>query len=136
MEPFWRGCTPPNRIDGNRKRSVAGAYDAGEGTMVELAERFTVSYWWVKKILRLRRETGSVTPVSHRGGRRPTIDGADIERLKHLLEDSPDMTLAQIREALGMSCSTVAVHYTLKRPRYPDRLHTRHFCRPHLCRSL
>jgi transposase len=97
---------------------VAGAYDAGEGTMAELAERFKVSYWWVKKILRLRRETGSMNPVGHRGGRRPTIDGADIERLKHLLEDSPDLTLAQIREALGVSCSTVAVHYTLKRLGY------------------
>lgn len=99
------------------RERVVKAYDSGEGTFQELAERFKVSYSWVKKILRRRRETGSVAALPMKG-RKPAIDGENIEQLHQLVEKTPDMTLADLREALGVSCSLVAVHYTLKRLGY------------------
>lgn len=100
------------------RNRVVSAYDAGEGTMVELAERFKVSFTWVKKILRRRRETGSIAPLTTKRGRKPAIDGENLKRLEQLLVESPDATLEHIRDTLGVSCSIVAVHYTLKRLGY------------------
>jgi len=99
------------------RERVVSAYDSGEGTMESLAERFKVSYSWVKKILRRRRETGSMAPLRIKG-RKPAIEGAKVERLHELLKQFPDITLTDLREALEVSCSLVAIHYTLKRLGY------------------
>ena len=49
---------------------VAEAYDRGEGTQAQLAQRFRVSARWIQKLLRQRRETGSFAPQGHAGGGR------------------------------------------------------------------
>ena len=46
-----------------RKRTVE-AYDAGEGTRQEIAERFKVSVHMVKKLLSQRKKLGSTILIS------------------------------------------------------------------------
>jgi len=97
---------------------VIKAYEAKQGSMREIAETFGVSREWVKKILRRRRETGSMAPPEYKPGRKPAIDGEALERLDQLLQDQPDLTLIQLGEAVGVSCSIMAVHNALKRLGY------------------
>jgi transposase-like protein len=53
------------------RERVAAAYDDGEGSQAELAHRFRVSVSWIGKLLRRRRQTGSIAPKPHSGGRPP-----------------------------------------------------------------
>ena len=56
-----------------RERVVA-ACDARDGTREQIAARFSVSVSWVRKLLRRRRETGSIAPKPRGGGRAPAFD--------------------------------------------------------------
>ena len=55
-----------------RERIVA-AYDRGEGTREQIADRYDVSLGMVKKLLQQRRRTGDITPRHRYSGRKPKI---------------------------------------------------------------
>lgn len=97
------------------RERVVSAYDRKEGTRRELAKRFAVSEGWVKKILILRRHTGSPAPKPYGGGPRPKIDAQQALELKALVAAQPDATLAELRERLGVDGSIMAVFRALKR---------------------
>ncbi len=97
-----------------RERIVA-AYDREEGTRQQIAERFDVSLGMVKKLLQQRRDTGDIGPRHHRSGRKPKITSIHQEKLRRLVEKRPDMTLEELREAIGVSCTLPAIHYALGR---------------------
>jgi transposase len=67
----------------------------------------------VKKLLQQRRHTGEIGPRHYRSGRKPLILVCHRERLRDLLADKPDMTLAELRSALAIACSLPAIHYVL-----------------------
>jgi transposase len=92
-----------------RKR-VVEAYDAGRGSSRELARVFGVSSAWVRKLLRLRRETGSVAAKLYRRGPRPRLDERQVARLAGLVREHPDATLAELRHRLRVNCSLVTIH--------------------------
>lgn len=48
---------------------IVESYRAHEGSQAELAERFKVSERWLQNLLRQHRETGSIEPLPHGGGR-------------------------------------------------------------------
>ncbi len=89
------------------------AYDAEEGTREEIAERFGVSLGMVKKLLQQRRHTGDIGARHHFSGRKPKILERHRRKLSRLLEERPDLTLAELRTAAGLSCSLPAIHYAL-----------------------
>ena len=95
-----------------RERIIA-SYDAKEGTRQKIAERFRVSLGMVKKLLVQRRKTGNIRPLHKNAGRKPMITLAHRRQIKMLLHKQPDMTLAELRNALGLSCSLPAIHYVL-----------------------
>ena len=64
-----------------RERVVA-ACDARDGTREQIAARFSVSVRWIRELLRRRRETGSIAPKPHGGGRPPAFDEAAAGRLR------------------------------------------------------
>jgi transposase len=49
---------------------VIAACDARDGTREQIAARFSVSVSWIRGLMRRRRETGSIAPRPHGGGRR------------------------------------------------------------------
>src|SRR3954469_5590916 len=61
---------------------VVAACDARDGTRDQIAARFSVSASWVRKILRQRRDSGSIEPRPHGGGRAPAFDDAAAARLR------------------------------------------------------
>jgi transposase len=103
-----------------RERVVA-ACDCGEGTREEIAKRFRVGVAWVYRLLQRRRETGSIEPKPHGGGQTPAFDPPAAERLRQAVEDRPDATLEELREAVGVACGTSSVHRALERLGLPRK---------------
>lgn len=97
------------------RQRVVTAYDAGEGTQEQLAARFAVSTSWVRKVLRQRRDTGSIGPRPHGGGHARAFDGQAAARLRQAVRDDPGATLEELGRAAGVACSVSAVYQSLKR---------------------
>ena len=97
-----------------RERIVA-AYDRGDGTRQQVADRYNVSLGMVKKLLQQRRRTGDIAPRHRYSGRKPKITAKHQEKLKRLVRRRPDMTLEELREAIGVECTLPAIHYALGR---------------------
>jgi len=97
-----------------RERAVA-ACDAGDATREQVAARFSVSVRWVRGLLKRRRETGSIAPRPHSGGRSPAFDDGGCERLRAAVRSDDDATLEALATAAGVACAPSAVHRALKR---------------------
>ena len=67
----------------------------------------------VGKLLRQRRESGDLSPRYHRCRGKRKILAAHEEKLRELLVRRPDMTLEELRDAIGLGCTIQAVHYAL-----------------------
>jgi len=96
-----------------RERIVA-AYDAHVGTRLDVARRFRVSLGMVKKLLQQRRSFGTIAHRHRCAGRKPTIRIEHRHRMRAYLAKDPDLTLQQLRAALGLKCSLPAIHYVLE----------------------
>jgi len=107
------GMPAPLSID--LRERILQAYDAKAGNQHVIAARFKVSRKCVCDLLRLRRQTGSVAPRPHGGGRTAAYEGDALEQLRELIRQQPDATLEELRERTGVDCSLVAVHNALKR---------------------
>jgi transposase len=97
------------------RERILSAYDDGEGTRQEIAERFLVSLGMVKKLLQQRRSTGDIAPRHHYSGSKPKITKDHQAELSRLVAERPDMTLEELREALDVNCTVQAIHYVLVR---------------------
>jgi len=99
------------------RQRIIKAVDNKIGTKKEIAETFSVSTSWIRKLLQRRRETGTLEPSRRTQGRKPAFKGKDLEQLNNFVQKNPDSTLEQIREHFSgkVNCSIVAVHNALKR---------------------
>lgn len=95
------------------RERIVTAYDRGDETRQQVAERYNVSLGLVKKLLQQRRCTGDIAARHRFSGRKPKITLAHQQRLKRLVRDHPDMTLEELRDALGVCCTPQAIHYVL-----------------------
>lgn len=91
------------------------AVDRHVGSEGAVALLFGVSRTFVKKLLRQRRETGSVTPKPHGGGHRPKLAGKGREVVRrYIVENKNDASLAEVqhyverRLKVGVSQATVS----------------------------
>src|SRR5437870_5565576 len=83
------------------RRRVAAAYDGGVETLEELAELFGVSVSFVGKLIRRRRDSGSIAAKPHTGGFASALTGQTLRALAGLVKDKPDATLAELRDRLA-----------------------------------
>ena len=97
------------------RERVVDAYDRKTGTQEEIAARFDVSVSWLKKLLRFRRDRGSIAPKPHGGGWTPKFSGEHLEELKKAVEQDPGATLEELLEHSKVKASIMAVHRALKR---------------------
>ena len=79
---------------------VAAAYATGQFTIGQVARRFAVSAWFVEKLLKRQRTSGSVAALPHRGGPAPRLQKADRNCLAACVAAQPDATLAELRQQL------------------------------------
>jgi transposase len=97
-----------------RTRIVA-AVDGGIGSLPTVAALFHVSINCVANYLLLRTTTGSLRPRPYSGGRAPAIGPERYDDVRQLLAAQPDLTLEQLRDRLGVTCSLAAICRTLKK---------------------
>lgn len=79
---------------------ILQAYEQGEGSQPQLAQRFRVSVSYIEKIHCQWRRTGKMERIPHRPGRKPKFTEAIRERLRGWLQQRPDLTLAELQEKL------------------------------------
>src|SRR5262249_12508060 len=118
-----------------RQRIVA-AVDQQEHTVEEVAELFGVSELYVYQLLKLRRETGDLSPLPHGGGATLKLDEAKFLELAGPGAPVPDAALEECRELLRRRCRLIVsintiwrglhqIDFTLKKslaaPRKPAR---------------
>lgn len=77
---------------------VLAACDAGTKTR-QVAQRFSVSPAWVRRLKQRRREDGSIAPRPIPGGK-PKLDESQRARLSEFVQQKPDATLAELRQRL------------------------------------
>lgn len=95
------------------RERVLTAYDVGDETRQGVADRFRVSLGMVKKLLQQRRRTGDLRPRHRFSGRKPLIVDTHRRQMQQLLGKQPDLTLSELRQAVGLNCSLPAIHYAL-----------------------
>ncbi len=90
-----------------RERAVH-AYEAGEGSHTEVAERFSLNPWTLLRWIVRRRETGTVAPLARSGGRTSPI-ARDV--LHAVVGETPDATTEELtREYNGRVPRAQRVH--------------------------
>lgn len=116
---------------------VFADYDAGS-TFAQLARKYSVSAEWVRQVVRRRERTGEIAarrPVPKRAPFRQTHEA----ELRRAVAEAPDLTLAALRDRLGVTVSLgtlhsalVALKLTLKKSRSgrPSRSSARRSPRP------
>ena len=97
------------------RERILASYDHQEGTRAQIAHRYRVSLGMVKKLLQQRRRTGQIGPRHHYSGRKPRILPAHHQQMRVLLRRKADLTLQELRVAVGLDCTLPAVHYALKK---------------------
>ena len=91
---------------------VLAAYDRGLRTG-EITKAFGISAAYAKRTRQVRREEGRVTPLPMGGVR---VVKVDIDKLRALVENQPDATIAELHERLGKdTCTVSAVTMALSR---------------------
>lgn len=80
------------------RRKVVDAYNAGDGTMKELAQRFCISFKSVVRWIDFDRFTDDISPKPHGGGLPPKIPDESLPLLKALVAEKPDRTLVELAE--------------------------------------
>lgn len=83
------------------RRRVVSAYEKGEGTIAEIAERFDVGQTFLKKMLRQKRETGSLERLPQRAGAKRALSQEDQRWLAKRIKEKPDATLQELQEGLS-----------------------------------
>ncbi len=92
----------PRAYSNDLRRKFFQAYDAGEGSLAEVAERFRVSVGWAKKISARRTRTGEAdAPVRQRAGRVSRVTAAVQEWLREQIRRQPDVTLRELQQRLA-----------------------------------
>ena len=94
---------------------VVQAWEAGEGTRAQLAERFRLHVRTVGRWLGRYRATGSVAPGLAGGGRQAVFHGDTLDRLRRAVDETPDATLDELAQTCGVVCSRMAVITGLKK---------------------
>lgn len=97
-----------------RERAVA-ACDEGEETREEVAERFGVSTSFIRKLLRRRRETGSIAARPRSGGVPAALKAGDLRQVRRLVEHQPDATLEELCDRLAKRTGTSVKGWTMCR---------------------
>lgn len=88
-----------------RAKIVETKYKTNE-SIQQIAERFQVSYSFVKRLLKRYEETGSVNSKPHGGGKVPKLNSQQIEVVIQLVEEDNDATLQQLCSRLEEKTGT------------------------------
>ncbi|WP_041698387.1 helix-turn-helix domain-containing protein [Thalassoporum mexicanum] len=101
------------------RQRIVTAYENKEGSIRELATRFSVSKDSVHQLLQLYRTTGSVEPIPYKAGAKAKFNEAALAELAKLVAAKNDATLSELCEQMyertGIRVSEPTMCRTLQR---------------------
>ena len=104
-----------NTISLDLRIRILDACDRHEGTQRQIAERFKVSFAFVKKLLGQRKHLGIIDNLYFRVGRKRLLSEKQQERMRAYIKAHPGATLAGIAAACHLNCTIATVDNTLRR---------------------
>src|SRR5689334_13485432 len=109
---------------------VVEAVDRQVGTQQEVATLLGVSCTFIKKLLRQRRETGSLAPKPHSGGQKAKVSEKQREQVRaYILRVRNDATVSEVHayveRALQVAVSRATVGRVLQALGLPRKKNTR-----------
>lgn len=96
------------------RRRIVERFQAGEET-ADIAERYGYCESGVRRVWQRYRETGSCAARVTRPGPKPRLDADALARLSDHVKHKPDATLAELREAVGVSVDLAVYCRALKK---------------------
>jgi len=100
------------------RQRIVEAYQRGEGSQAQLAQRFAVSDSFIEKLLHRLRTTGSIAPAAH-SGRPRSVAPTEEPLLCALIEQDNDATDAEIavrfHEDTGRTVSLRTINHMWRR---------------------
>jgi len=96
------------------RRWIMSAYRAGKGTK-EIAAIFGRCESGVRRVRQQHRQRGTADARLHLRGRKGKLSDQLRERLRQLVADRPDATLAEIKDQLGLEVSLSTIDRWLKK---------------------
>ena len=82
------------------RRKLLQAHDRGEGSLEQLAQRFSVSAPWAWKISAQRKRSGQMERAEQRRGTVRKVTAAVEQQLREWVQAQPDLTLAELQHKL------------------------------------
>ena len=105
----------PAPLSNDLRRRIVAAYQAGEGTLDEVAERFQVGSASVTRLLRLHRETGSIEPKTYTRTAETRVRAEDIPRLQSWLTDNASLTQDELAQRYERETGRTVSQRTISR---------------------
>ena len=96
------------------RKIAVEAYLSAKATQKQLADILGFHRTAIVRWVREYRKEGKLEPRV-RGHMAKAFSAEEKERLAAMIDDKPDLTLDEIREAFSKNCSLMAVHRELKR---------------------
>jgi transposase len=82
------------------REKVVAAVDNKEGSLREIAKRFRVSKSFIDKLIKQRREIGTIAPLPHGGGSTPLVDVEKEVLVGNRVLENIDSTLQELCDYL------------------------------------
>jgi transposase len=122
------------------RRKIVEAHAKGR-SQAQLVDDFGVSASFVATLVKRFKQTGSLAPKPHGGGRRPALDTSGKQAVVEMVRAQPDATIAELRarvcEQFGATVSKSAMGRALtalglprKKSRFTPPSATPHASRP------
>jgi transposase len=107
------------RLSMDLRSRVVAAYERGEGGYETVAQLFGIGSATLRRLVRRKRNTGSLEPAPAPHGFPPRISGPRLRSLALLVDKHPDATAAELtdmlNERISISVSRSAVVRAIKR---------------------
>lgn len=103
------------------RQRVLDAVDAGKLNRLEIARLFSVSPSWIRRLVRRRREDGTIAPREQQHGPLPKLDETLQQQLRALVREDSDATIAELRERLPIQVGMSTVWRALVRLQLPRK---------------
>lgn len=97
-----------------RERVVA-AYEKGNESIAEIAAMFSVGETFLKKMLRQKRQTGSLRRLPQRAGAKKVLQKTHRQWLIKQIKEQPDATLVELQTNLSEQKGVFVSPATLSR---------------------
>jgi len=90
------------------RQKVINAHNKGMRVQ-DICRFFDLRQAAVYDLIRLERNTGDITPKTYKCGRKPALSPEQMEDLRLLILDDPDITLEEMKEELSLPISIGAI---------------------------